>query len=331
MRPQELNLMMIFDAIMTEGSITRAANRLAMTQPAVSNALSRMRQVWKDELFVKDGRGIQPTVFAHNLWSQIRGPLGQLEEAINPDSFDPKTARRTFRVAVKDIFVDMAWSSLRRLIEREAPNIDIHAIPNTLHNHEQILNDAEVDLVVGAMPLNSSVIRNQFMLDPRYVCVMRLDHPLARDELSLDDFLKADHMLISASGDVTGVVDLALANMGLSRRVAMSVNHYMAIVPLLKNSNLISVVPSLAVEQALFNREIAVFEPPLELPPTPVSMLWHKRQDNDAGLTWLRKHLLKIIQQNAQRHYDDLARCCRKAECAQARQERLLKEEAAEA
>ena len=102
MRPHDLNLLMIFDAIMTEGAITRAADRLSMTQPVVSNALSRMRTAWKDELFVKDGRGIQPTSFAKNLWSQIQGPLGELEVAVNPTDFNPATAKRTFRIAATD-------------------------------------------------------------------------------------------------------------------------------------------------------------------------------------------------------------------------------------
>ncbi|MDU0353981.1 LysR family transcriptional regulator [Paraglaciecola aquimarina] len=158
MRPQELNLLMVFDAIMTERSITRAAKRLSMTQPAVSNSVSRMRAAWKDELFVKDGRNIQPTLHAQNLWNQIRVPLISLTEAIDPKSFDPATAKRTFRIAVSDIIVDMVWAELRSIIEKHAPGVNIHAVPYTIINTEQVLEDAEVDIVLG----NSGVISNTF-------------------------------------------------------------------------------------------------------------------------------------------------------------------------
>ena len=118
MRPQELNLLVVFDAIMTERSITRAADRLSMTQPAVSNAVGRMRVAWKDELFVKDGRNIQPTLHAQNLWSQIREPLSALSEAMNPTAFVPSSAKRTFRIALTDIAVDMIWGQMRKIIEK---------------------------------------------------------------------------------------------------------------------------------------------------------------------------------------------------------------------
>ncbi|MBL4631948.1 MAG: LysR family transcriptional regulator, partial [Paraglaciecola sp.] len=149
---------MVFDAIMTERSITRAAHRLSMTQPAVSNAVSRMRLVWKDELFVKDGRNIQPTLYAQNLWDKVREPLLSLTEAVTPKSFDPATVKRTFRVAVPDIVVDMAWAELRSTIEKEAPGVNIHAIPYTIVNTDQVLEDAEVDMVIG----NTGIISNTF-------------------------------------------------------------------------------------------------------------------------------------------------------------------------
>ncbi|GAB3034984.1 LysR family transcriptional regulator [Bowmanella dokdonensis] len=323
MRHQDLNLLMIFDAIMTEGAITRAADRLAMTQPAVSNALSRMRTAWKDELFVKDGRGIQPTVFAQNLWSHIRDPLRQLEDAVDPTLFDPKTARRTFRIATSDITVDMIWSPLRRLIEQQAPHINIHSIPNTIVNNERILNDAEVDMVVAGQTIMSSVIRSEYLFSPRYVCAMRPGHPLAGKELKLEDFVRADHLLVSMSGDTTGVTDVALLQMGLTRRVAMSVNHFSAVAPLLKESDLISVVPSMAIESEIFSGELAVFETPVELPPTQLGILWHKRQDRDQGLIWLKGILAALLKQRSAQHFADLSRCCRKSQCPKAMLEKL--------
>ncbi len=296
MRPQELNLLMVFDAIMTERSITRAADRLAMTQPAVSNAVSRMRVAWKDELFVKDGRNIQPTLHAHNLWDQIREPLIELTDVLDHKGFDPATAKRTFRIAVTDIVVDMAWAELRRIVETQAPGVNIHAIPNTIANSDQVLEDAEVDLVIGISGMVSSTFRAEYLLTPHYVCVMHKDHHLAKADISLEEFASADHLLVSLSGDTTGYTDQVLLQLGLTRRIACTVNHFSSVASLVKNSELICVVPTSAVANSIINDEIAAIKPPIELMPQQVSAIWHKRQDRDKGLIWLREHFSRIIK-----------------------------------
>ena len=131
MKTQELQLLYIFDAIMTERSVTRAADRLAMTQPAVSNAISRMRQIWNDPLFVRKGRNIEPTSYALSLWDQVGDPMFALTNAVSATQFDPASARRTFRIAVTDVIVEMIWRQLIDLLEREAPGVDVHAVPYT--------------------------------------------------------------------------------------------------------------------------------------------------------------------------------------------------------
>lgn len=298
MRPQELNLLMVFDAIMTERSITRAANRLSMTQPAVSNAVSRMRVAWKDELFVKDGRNIQPTLHAQNLWNQVREPLSSLSEAVDPKSFDPATAKRTFRVAVNDIVVDMAWAELRCIFEKEAPGVNIHAVPYTIVNTEQVLEDAEVDMVIGGTGVISNTFRAEYLFSPIFVCIMNNDHPLAKADLSVEEFAAADHLLVSLSGDVTGYTDQVLLQHGLSRRVAVTVNHFSSVASLIKRSDLICVIPISAVAEEIIAGDIAATRPPIELMPQQVSAIWHKRQDSDQGLIWLRDHLKRIISRN---------------------------------
>lgn len=297
MRPQELNLLMIFDAIMTERSITRAADRLAMTQPAVSNAVSRMRTAWKDELFVKDGRNIQPTLHAQNLWSQIREPLVALSDAVDRKDFNPETAKRTFRIAVSDIVVDMVWSPMRKIIEQHAPGINLHAVPYTIVNTEELLEDAEVDMVVGPSGVVSGTFRAEYLFCPKYVCVMRHGHPLAKKDVSIEEFAAADHLLVSLSGDTAGYTDQVLMQHGLSRRIACTVNHFSSVTRIIQNSDLISVIPTTAVSRAIANDELAATMPPLEMAPQQVSLIWHKRQDRDGGLIWLRKHVKEIITQ----------------------------------
>ena len=157
---------------MTEGSITRAADRLNITQPAVSNAVGRMRGIWKDDLFIKDGRNITPTLFAQNLWAQVKEPLVEIDDAINPKGFDPSTSRRTFRIAATDLMVDLAWADLRRRLEQDAPNVSIQTLPYTIANGEAVLNRASVDVLIGANDLMPPMKTSELLIDLEYVCVM---------------------------------------------------------------------------------------------------------------------------------------------------------------
>lgn len=320
MRHQDLNLLAVFDAIMTEGSITRAADRLALTQPAVSNSLSRMRALWGDELFVKDGRNIRPTVFAQNLWSQIKEPLLNLEKAVDQGSFDPATAERTFKIASADAMVEIVWPELRQILEKEAPGINVHAIPYTITNAENLLNTADVDMVIGANVAPSSVIQSEYLYTPWFVLVMRQDHPLAKADVSLDEFARADHLIVSLSGDISGNTDQVLSQHGLKRRVAMSVNHFSVVTPLLQKSDLIAMMPSTTIERSIFNGDLAVVKPPIEVIAPQLSSYWHKRQEHDAGLRWLRQHISRIVKNHAEEHYTMLqARYCSDGECTENR------------
>lgn len=312
MRHQEMSLLIIFDAIMTEGSITLAADRLELTQPAVSNALSRMRQAWNDELFIKDGRTIQPTLYAQNLWQQIKVPLNDLAEAINVEDFDPGASNRTFRVSASDTIIGTAWGPLRKIIEQYAPNVSVHAIPFTINNAGHLLHHAEVDLVIGGDLDVCETVLSEFLYSPCYSCVMRKDHPLLDGELTLEKFAAADHLLVSLSGNASGFTDEILSQHGLHRKVAMTVNHFSAVPKLLQESDLIAIVPSTTVEGAIFSGELAVLEAPIQIPPNHVNCYWHQRQSHDKGLTWLRENISSIIKDHAAAHLAELkTRICK--------------------
>jgi len=298
MRPQVLNLLVIFDHIMTERSITRAAERLAMTQPAVSNAVSRMRTIWKDELFVKDGRNIQPTSYAKDLWALVRDPLYQIEQAISPEVFEPQTAQRTFRVALTDLAVDSVWLSMRLFFQRHAPGINLYAIPYTIGKSQQLLDDAEVDLVFSARPAPPSNIFSSHLADIDYVCVMRIGHPLAGKTLTVDAFAQAEHLLVTLSGDSSGPTDEALSQLGLTRRVAMTVNNFSSAIPVILQSDLIAILPIETIDPQVADQQLWITKPPIHVADTVLSIWWHKRQDKDAGLTWFRENIVTVFLNN---------------------------------
>jgi len=291
MRPQELKLLAIFNVIMTENSITRAAARLSMTQPAVSNAVARMRTLWNDELFVADGRNIQPTSYAQNLWMQIRESIHNLSQAVDAEDFDPNVAKRTFRIALPDIVLDALWLDMRLLFEQKAQGLNLHAVPYTIANTKQILEDADVDLVIGQSNRSLENICTDHLFDTSYVCVMRKHHPLAKSDLTIEQFAAADHLLVSLSGNIANPTDQALLQVGLTRRIAFTVNQFSSAVSVIMGSDLIAILPTDLVYPYLTTDKLTITATPINIPHTSISMLWHKRQSMDTGLIWLRKQI----------------------------------------
>ncbi len=297
MKTQELQLLYIFDAIMTERSVTRAAERLAMTQPAVSNAISRMRQIWNDPLFVRKGRNIEPTSYALSLWDQVGDHMFALTNAVNATQFDPATSNRRFRIAATDVMVEMIWRQLIELLEREAPGVDIHAVPYTPEGSHDDLREAHVDLAVGVLQQHDHSLRSTWLFEGGYLLAMRADHPLAGRQITLDEFLQARHLLVSMSGEAHGFVDSYLDQKGLSRRIAATVNHFSTVPQVLRESNLIAAVPELISQDCGFVDGLWMGQLPFEVDPTSLYLIWHARHDRDPGVVWLRSHIERLLQE----------------------------------
>lgn len=297
----DLNLIVIFDAIMKEQSVTAAAEQLAMTQPSVSNALSRMRHQWKDPLFVKDGRGVKPTPYAQQLWQQINDPIAAIQQAITPADFVPENARRQFRIALTDGMSGILWLPLRQFIERYAPGIDIYAVPYKADGEELLLN-AKVDLVVDYYPGSSKQIYSELVFDNHFACIMRPDHELASQNLTLNRFIQQDHLLVSLSGDPRGIVDAQLEKQNKQRRIAMTVNSFSGALEILRESNLIAVMPLSIAMKSIERGDLIARGLPLEVAPVPISIAWHTRQQRDPGLAWMRTVISDVLQKLDQ-HY----------------------------
>ncbi|WGV98535.1 LysR family transcriptional regulator [Vibrio sp. YMD68] len=291
----DLNLMVIFDAIMQEQSITIAAERLAMTQPSVSNAVSRMRHVWKDPLFVKHGRGIRPTPYAITLWEEIGAPLESIRLATAQSEFSPLTLQRTFRIATTDWMADLFWLPLKELIQAEAPLVNIHAVPYTV-NGENLLLNADVDMVLDYFEGNSSQIHTQHLFDNHFVCAMRPGHPLVNRELTIDDFARAEHLLLSLSGEASGGADIQLRKRGMSRRIAMTVNHCYNIPKLLIDTDMITTIPLPVIIHSVNDGQLTIKKTPFHMDPGPISMSWHVRHERDRAMLWLRQKILDVLE-----------------------------------
>ncbi len=291
----DLNLLVIFEAIMQERSITGAAQRLFMTQPSVSNAVTRMRHAWDDPIFVKEGRGIKPTPYAHALWQEVGGSLTTIRHATQKESFSVANTQRTFRIALTDWMADLFWLPLRKLIETQAPGLNIHAVPYAV-NAEQLLLDAEVDLVLDYYAGSNPHVKSQWIFDNHFVCAMGAQNPLVNQDLNLETFVKAEHLLMSLSGKAFGSVDAALQKKGAKRRIAMTVNHFSNITKILQGTNLITTIPLPIIYNNVKEGALVIAQPPIDIDPGPISMTWHKRHDQDQAMLWLKEKILQVLK-----------------------------------
>lgn len=297
----DLNLLRIFDVIMSEQNLTRAADRLATTQPAVSNALKRLREALHDDLFVRTAHGVKPTPRAEELWPRVRAALSDLEELLAPTEFRIKELHTTFRLSMADSTASLLLPALMRVIKDEAPGIDVRMVPLTSRDPRPMLLQSEIELAVGSFPGvvaqlsgeqgSTSAIRHHRLYSGKYICIMRRDHPLAATELTVDSYCEARHALVSFSGRSHGPADDALANLGRSRRVNLTVNQFYTAGRVVAGSDLIAIVPRHLLKTIGMSTLLTTKELPFELPVVHVDMLWHDRDTRKASHRWMREQL----------------------------------------
>ncbi|HEX2531271.1 MAG TPA: LysR family transcriptional regulator [Burkholderiaceae bacterium] len=306
----DLNLLRVFDAVMTEQNLTRAANRLAMTQPAVSNALRRLRDALGDELLLRTAHGVKPTPRAEELWPTVRTALASLEEAVAPTAFNVSKVRATFRMAMADATAVLWLPSLVRSIEQEAPGVNVRMVPLTTREPRPMLLRGDIDLAIGFFPGvvaqlaggPDTPIRHERLYSGRYVCVMRKDHPLAKKELTLDDYCNADHLLVSFSGRAHGLTDEALAQLNRERRILLTVNQFFTGGRVVANSNLLTVLPRHLLASTGMTGSLIAKELPFKLPAVHVDMLWHERDARNPAHRWLRERLTALTGDAVERN-----------------------------
>jgi DNA-binding transcriptional LysR family regulator len=306
-RQLDLNLLRLFDVLMAEGSLTRAAGLLAMTQPAASHALKRLHDAVGEPLFTRTSTGMKPTARAEALWPVVREALATLRQALAPEQFDPVRDEAAFRVAMADATAAQLTPSLVGALE-EAARVTLRVLPLTTRDPRRLLLQGEAELAVGHFPAavpalaaegGASALRQLWLYDTRYVCVMRRDHPLATRPLNLDAYCSAHHLLVSFSGRAHGLVDESLAALGRKRRIVLTVNQFFTAGRIVSQSDLLTVVPQSFLPATSDGGPLAVRELPLQLAPVAVHMLWPLRQDAEPAHRWLRERFIVAARQVA--------------------------------
>lgn len=305
-RTLDLNLLRVFDEVMAERSLTRAARNLSLTQPAVSNALRRLREALGDELVRRSGAGMEPTPLALALWPSVREALLALKASLAPGTFDPATATSTFVLAMADATAATLIPALVEIAQTQAPGISLRVLPLTTRDPRKLLDEAAADLAVGYFPAvladltareqagEAVAFAHQRLYASDYVCVMRRGHPLQRGPLTLKRFCAARHLLVSFSGRPWGFVDEALSALDRQRRVVLTVNQFFTAGRVVADSDLITVLPRHFVRQTGMASELVLRELPFDAPPVHVEALWHRREQHSKAHQWLRQSLAQV-------------------------------------
>jgi DNA-binding transcriptional LysR family regulator len=287
----DLNLFAVFDAIYTAGSLTKAADVLCITQPAVSNSLARLREMLNDPLFVRTGHSMTPTPVAQNIIVPAREALGLLRKSVQQSHiFEPETSTKAFNFASRDLLEVSIMPRLMASLQDTAPNI-------TLTNYEisrpQIVSamaSGNLDFFADASTFTDIHLKKQVIATDRFVVLARKNHPIVQKDLSMDDFLKLRHINVSQRKSGAGPIDIALDKLGKKRQIVMRGQHFLTIPSAISKTDLIACIPYHLAK----HYDLAMFEVPFEIPPIEYFLYWHLSADHDAAHKWMRDQIAEV-------------------------------------
>ena len=291
----DLNLLLVFDALATERSVTLAAAKIGLSQPALSNALSRLRSLFGDPLFERVGGQMRPTPRARQLLAPLSEAIAKLREALETQTaFRPEASEREFLIATNDYVETLLLPSVVQQLQRDAPSIAVRTVRTDYLFIPPVdrLQSGELDLALGFFgetPRPHPGLLTRRLLGGRVVCILRKAHPRANRKFTLRTFVETPHVRpLYPRNERLGSIDTILQSRGLSRRVAVTVPHYLSIPAIVAKSNLLGVVPERLARREARALRLKIFEPPIALPDITIIMTWHERLQFDRAHSWFR-------------------------------------------
>jgi len=294
----DLNLLAAFDALMSERSVTRAAARVRVSQPAMSAALSRLRRLLGDPLFLRSAQGLLPTPRARELAEPLSHALRQIETAlVKKPRFDPANASMSLTLGLSDYPAAILLPALARDLADRAPGISLSVKAFSDRDHAvEILDSGAVDAAIGVAPTYSDariVIRP--ILEDEFVTIVAKEHPAARrDSMDMKTFLSLGHVLVSPEGQRHGHVDEALAQRGKQRRLALSMPQMFAAPLVVASTRMTATVMKRVALTSSVARKLELFQPPLSLPTIVFNLIWHRRADPHPAQAWFRELIVSV-------------------------------------
>ncbi len=282
----DLNLFVIMNSIYTEGSLTKAAQVVGITQPAVSNALSRLREKFDDELFVRTGSGMVPTQKTENIIKDIQNALQLMQKSVNePDEFDPVTSQKTFRISLGDINEGRILAILMGKIEKQAPNIKLECYYTARDQVPHALATNELSFAVDPFIPNSKETNSMKVFSDQFVIAHRANHPISKvSNITLEEVLKLKYINISNRKRGASVVEMEMQKMQLQPEMTLRARHYLVTPEIVRSTD----ICLLCAETFAKKHGLSYIELPFDVPPLEQYLIWHSSDDNDGSHIWMR-------------------------------------------
>ena len=299
MRPPklDLNLFVVFEAIYDKRNLTRAADMLFITQPAVSNALARMRKAFNDPLFVSTPSGMVPTPLSENIIGRVREALQLLEtSATEGDVFVPAASERTFRLSMPDLTEAILLPALGEVLQQQAPGMRIESYFTPRSEVAAALATGKIDFAIDVPLIDDPQLHQMPLGSDRYACMLRHDHPFAGDTLTMDDYLALGHVQVSSRRQGSGLVDAELHKLGKRRQLQMRVQHYM-VAPLIALRTDLALTAPVQLLQRYDARILAL---PFSLAKLEWHLYWHRSGEQDQANRWVRGEVIRLMNEMAE-------------------------------
>jgi DNA-binding transcriptional LysR family regulator len=290
----DLNLLHVFDTIYREGSLTRAAEALFLTQPAVSHSLARLREHFADPLFVRQGNRMVATPMARRFAESMRPGLIQIQSAVNQfHAFDPSIQHKTYSLALRDILESTFLPRLMMQLD-DFPDIRIASQRVARRDMETQLAAGKLDFAVDVLLPISERTAHERLREDRLVVIARQGHPLAVQGLSMEDYLAAQHVLVSSRAEGPGIEDFELSRLGVQRRVRLRCQHYYAACRVVENTDLLLTMPEGYARLIAQRAGISIHASPAEMPAIDIHLYWHRPYGKEPALIWFREQLHQV-------------------------------------
>jgi len=298
LRDIDLNLLVIFNQLLIDRRVSTTADKLGLSQPAISNSLKRLRTLLKDELFVRTARGMEPTPYALHLIEPIGYALSTLQNALNQrDSFDPAISERTFTLGVTDIGEIYFMPTLMAMLSSEAPNIKISTLRHNTGHLSDDMAAGNVDIAIGLLPSLTTGFFQRRLFKQRYVCLFRQGHPTARNPISLAQYKSLPHVGVTSTNTGHSEVDEWMIRKGISRDIHLHVPHFVAVGHILQSSDLIATVPERFAQKCSGPFQLETSPLPFKLPEIAINLFWHAKYNREPANMWLRQRVIELFSQ----------------------------------
>lgn len=291
----DLNLLVVFQRLLAERRVSKVAGQLGLSQPAVSNALARLRRQFGDELFLRTPSGMSPTPLAEQMAEPVSQALAMLHAGINPrGTFDPAREERAMTIGMTDIAEIDFLPALVERVRRDAPGITLSTVRNSAVNLRDEMESGKVDLAIGLLPQLKAGFFQRRLFTQRYVCLFRRGHPLDAKKVTLADFRAAEHLVVVSAGTGHGRVDELMRRAKVERRVRLTVPHFVSVGHILQATELVATVTERLAQRLAGPFGLSYVAHPVKLPEIAINLFWHARYHRSAANQWLRGTVVEL-------------------------------------